>query len=211
MTLNKKDFIEIEFTGKTEDGDVFDSNIKEVIQKINPNVEAKPFVFCLGESMFLKGVEDFLIGKEPGKYAIELEPENAFGPRDSKLIQMMPAKAFKQHQVNPYPGAVLNFDGKMGKVITAAGGRVTVDFNHPLAGKKVIYDVNILRKVEDLNEKINAFNDFLFKQKIPFNLADKKIIFEVEEGLSKFIEMFKDKFKEIFDLDVGFKKIEKKD
>ena len=211
MVMQKKDFIEVEFTGKVADGDVFDSNIKGVIEKINPNVEAKPFVFCLGESMFLKGVEDFLIGKEPGKYTIELEPANAFGLRDSRLIQMMPMKAFKQHNVNPYPGAVLNFDGKMGKVLTSAGGRVTVDFNHPIAGKKVIYDINVLRKVEDLNEKISAFNDFLFRQEVPFRVDAKKLIFEVEEGLSKFIEMFKEKYKEIFDLDVEFKKLEKKD
>lgn len=210
MTLNKKDFIEIEFTGKTSEGEVFDSNIKEVIEKINPNVEAKPFVLCLGEGMFLKGVEDFLENKELGKYTIELEPENAFGLRDSKKIQMMPLKSFKQHNVNPIPGAVLNFDGKMGKILTSAGGRVTVDFNHPLAGKKISYEINVLRKVEELNEKIKAFNEFLFRQEFPFKVEGKKLIFEVEEEVTKFIELFKDKFKNIFDLDVEFKQLVKK-
>ena len=118
MVLQKKDFIEIEFTGKVKDGEIFDSNIKEDIQKAKLNLEAKPFVFCLGEGMFLKGIDDFLIGKDIKKYEIELEPEKAFGKRDSKLVRTMPAKVFAQQKVNPFPGAVFNFDGRMAKVLT---------------------------------------------------------------------------------------------
>ena len=88
---------------------------------------------------------------------------------------------------------------------------MVVDFNHPLAGKEVIYNINILKKVEDLNEKIKAFNDFLFKQKVPFNIENKKLIFEVEEGLSKFIELFKDKYKDLFGLDIEFMQLAKKE
>ena len=51
--------------------------------------------------MFLKGVDDFLIGKEIGKYTIELTPEKAFGNRESKLVQMIPMKVFQQHKINP--------------------------------------------------------------------------------------------------------------
>ncbi|GAI92008.1 unnamed protein product, partial [marine sediment metagenome] len=68
MKLKKKDFIEIEFTARVKDGEVFDSNIEEDLKKLNPDAKAKPFVFCLEEGMFLKGVEDFLIGKDMGKY-----------------------------------------------------------------------------------------------------------------------------------------------
>ena len=63
MVLEKKDFIEIEFTGKTlNDGKVFDSNIKENLEKLhtghNHSIEAKPFIFALGQGMFLKGIDD---------------------------------------------------------------------------------------------------------------------------------------------------------
>ena len=92
MVLKKKDFIEIEFTGKTSEGDIFDTNIKEDLEKTNSKIQPKPFILCLGEGMFLKAVDDFLINKEVGEYNIELQPEKAFGNRNSKLIQMIPLK-----------------------------------------------------------------------------------------------------------------------
>jgi len=116
MSLKKKDFIEIEFTGKIKEGEIFDSNVKEDIESAKLNIEPKPFLFCLGEGMFLKGVDDFLIGKEIGKYTIELSPEKAFGNRESKLVQMIPMKIFHQHKINPVPGTLFNFDNKVAKI-----------------------------------------------------------------------------------------------
>jgi len=212
MGLQKNDFIEIEFTGKIKNGEIFDSNVKKDIEEAKLKTLAKPFIFALGQGMFLKGIDDFLIGKEPNKgYHIELSPEKAFGLRDSKLIKLIPAQVFKQHKMNPFPGALFNFDGKIAKVLSVSGGRVRVDFNVPLAGKEVEYDVKVLRKVENLNEKIKAFNDFLFKKDFKFSIKDKKITLEVDKPLVKFVEMFKNKFKEIFDLELGVKQSSKKE
>jgi FKBP-type peptidyl-prolyl cis-trans isomerase 2 len=207
MTFQKKDFIEIEFTGKVKDGGIFDSNIKEDLEKLNPDAKPKPFVFCLGEGMFLKGVDEFLIGKEIGEYNIELSPEKAFGQRVPSFVQMIPMKIFQSQNVRPYPGAVFNFDGRIAKILSVSGGRVTADFNHPLAGKEIIYEVKVLRKIENLDEKIKSFNDFIFRRELKFSVEGKKLIIEVEKELSKFVEMFKDKFKEIFDLDLEVKEI----
>ena len=71
MTLQKKDFIKVEFTAKVKDGEIFDSNIKEDIENTELKAKAKPFVFSLGQGMFLQGVEDFLIGKEIGERSEE--------------------------------------------------------------------------------------------------------------------------------------------
>ncbi len=82
--IKAKDFIEIEFTGKQKDGTIFDSNIKKDLQEANLNTSAKPFIFAIGEDMFLKSIDEFLIGKETGKdYEIELAPEKAFGKRNT--------------------------------------------------------------------------------------------------------------------------------
>jgi FKBP-type peptidyl-prolyl cis-trans isomerase SlyD len=208
MTLQKNDFIEIEFTGKIKRGEIFDSNLKKDIEKAELKTPAKPFIFALGQGMFLKGVDDFLIGKEPNKnYHIELTPENAFGIREPNLIKLIPAQVFKQHKLNPFPGALFNFDGKIAKVLSVSGGRIRVDFNNPLAGKDVEYDIRVLRKVEDTNEKINALNSFLFKKEFKFEIKDKKLILEVEKPLAKFVEMFKEKFKEMFNLELEIKEI----
>jgi len=209
MALNKKDFIEIEFTGKIKDGEIFDSNIKKDLEKTNLNVKSKPFIFCLGEGMFLKGIDDFLIGKDIKEYKIELLPEKAFGNRDSKLVQMIPMKIFKEQKVNPVLGAMFNFDGKIAKVLTVSGGRIMVDFNHPLAGKTVIYNIKVLRKVDDLNEKAKTLIDFFTKKDFKFEIKDKKITIHADKQFSQFLILFKDKFKEILDLDLEVREIEK--
>jgi FKBP-type peptidyl-prolyl cis-trans isomerase 2 len=205
MALQKKDFIEIEFTARVKDGEIFDSNIKEDINNTELKAKAKPFIFCLGEGMFLQGIEDFLIGKKPGNYEIELSAEKAFGKRDASLIQMMPMKVFIEQKVNPVPGIMFNFDGRIGKILTVTGGRVMVDFNNPIAGKDVVYKIKVLRKVEDTTEKIKAFIDFLFKQDLKFEIKDKKLIIEVEKPIKQVVEMFKDKFKEVFGLELEVK------
>lgn len=210
MTLQKNDFIEIEFTGKAKGGEIFDSNIKEDIEKSKLKLEPKPFVFALGQGMFLKGVDDFLIGKEIGEYELELEPENAFGKRDSKLVQIIPMKVFHQQKINPFPGAVFNFDGKIARIISVSGGRVMTDFNNPIAGKIVNYKIKIKRKIEDQKEKVKHFVNFLFKQDFDFEIKEKKLIIKTPKQFMQFIPMFKDKFKEMFDLELEVKEIEEK-
>lgn len=206
MKLKKKDFIEVEFTGRIKEGEIFDSNIKKDLDSVGSKIEAKPFVFALGEGMFLRGIEDYLIGKEVGEYEIELQPENAFGKRDSKMIQMIPLKVFKEQKQDPTPGMVFNFDGRMGKVLTASGGRIMVDFNNPISGKVVVYKVKILKKVTNTRDKVKALNEFLFRKDFKFEVKGKKIIMNVDKELVKFVEMFKDKFKEILELELEIKK-----
>lgn len=215
MTLQKKDFIEIEFTGKIKDGEVFDSNVQKNLEKLHEGnshpTETKPLIFCLGEGMFLKAIDDFLIGKEIGKYEIELTPEKAFGVRLPQLVQMLPIKLFKSQNLNVFPGAVFNFDGRMAKVLTVSGGRVIVDFNNPLAGKVVVYDINVLRKVEDLNEKIKSVIDFLFRMELKFSVQENKVLIEVEKQMSQFVEMFKEKFRDILGMEMKVREIETKE
>lgn len=210
MSLQKNDFIEIEFTGRVKDGDIFDSNIKEDIEKSKLNVKAKPFIFSIGQGMFLKGVEDFLTGKEIGEYEIELQPEDAFGKRDSKLVQIIPMKIFHKQKINPYPGAVFNFDGKIARIISVSGGRVMTDFNNPIAGKIVNYKIKVKRKIEDTKEKLKSFINFLFKQDLDFEIKEKKLIINTPKQFTQFVVMFKDKFKKMFDLDLETKEIEEK-
>lgn len=217
MKLSKNDFIEIEFTGKLKDsGNIFDSNIASELEKLNPNhppEQAKPFTFALGQDMFLSGIDNFLMKQEiesfPSNFKIELNPENAFGKRNPKSVQLMPIKIFHSHNINPVPGIPFNFDGKIGKVLSVNSGRVIVDFNSPLAGKDVIYEIKILKKLSDLDEKIKSFLNFLFKRDdIAFSVQNKKLILELDKQLKPFAEMFKDKFKEIFDLGLEVKETE---
>ena len=214
MELQKGDFIEIDFTGRVKDGEIFDSTLKEDLEKLHHGhdheIKTEPLVFCLGRSMFLKSIDDFLIGKEIGKtYEIELSPEQAFGNRDSRLVQMVPMDVFRKQNINPVPGYSLNFDGRVGKILTVSGGRVMIDFNHSLVGKTVDYTLKIIRKIDDINEKIKALNEFFFRKDFEFELNEneEKIIIHVDKQLVRLVSLFADKFKEMLGLELEVREV----
>lgn len=205
--LRKRDFVELEYIGKLKDtGLIFDTNIEEEAKKINLNIKTRPLIICLGENMILKAIDDFLIDKEVGKkYSLDLKPENAFGRRSRELIKTMPLSVFSKHNVKPEQGMIFTFDNLIGKISAVSGGRVIVDFNNPLANKDVLYELNIKRIVKGKEEKVKALMLFLFKREFDFKIKQKKLEIEAKEEEKRFLEFFKDKFKEILDLELEVK------
>lgn len=160
-TVKKHDFVEIEYTGRLkEDNTVFDTTEEKTAKEngiYDKDADYKPLVICVGENNILKGLEEQIIGKESGKeYTFEISHENAFGRKDAKLIQLVPTSRFRQQNIQPVPGLQLNIDGVFGVIKTVSGGRCLVDFNHPLAGKDLIYEVKIKKIIDDNREKMNA-------------------------------------------------------
>ncbi|MBM3233483.1 peptidylprolyl isomerase [Candidatus Pacearchaeota archaeon] len=200
--LQKNDFIELEFTGKVKNGEIFDTNIKEEAKKINLEIDTRPLIICLGQNMILPAIDEFLIGKEVGKYTLELEPEKAFGSRNREMIKTMPLKIFLEKETYPHPGMVFNFDNIMGRISAVSGGRVIVDFNHPLANKTVVYELNVKRKSEDNKEKVECLQIFFFRRKFDFEIKENKLIIKAEEKIKPLFEIFKSKFKEILNLEL---------
>jgi FKBP-type peptidyl-prolyl cis-trans isomerase 2 len=160
MPVKKNDFIEIEYTGKLKDGGaVFDTTDKKTAQDSHlyrEDAEYGPIIICVGEKHVLKGLDEFIIGKEPGNYNIELKPEEAFGKKNPKLIQLIPAKKFTEHGIKPMVGLSVNVDGAVGFIKAVSGGRILVDFNHPLSGKDLAYDIKVLRVVNDKKEQVQS-------------------------------------------------------
>ncbi|MCX6748612.1 MAG: peptidylprolyl isomerase [Candidatus Pacearchaeota archaeon] len=202
MAFQKNDFLELDYKGKTEDGKIFDTNIKEEAEKLEIDRVASISVICLGQNMIMKPIDEFLLGKEPGKYTLNLEPEKAFGLRQPSLVKIMPMAIFQKQQVYPQPGMVFSFDNALGKVSTVSGGRVIVDFNNPLASKRIVYELNVKRKIESVEEKVKALMQAFFQTQLPFKIEEKKLIIESKNNFSKFVIIFKQKFKEILDLDL---------
>ena len=160
-TIKEHDFIDLNYTGKLTDGTVFDTTIEAVAKENGFNNEKAnfaPAVICVGEKQILPGLDAQLVDKEIGKdHDVKLSAEEAFGKRDVKKMRIMPISAFKEHNMQPQPGMQIDADGKVGTVSRVSGGRVIVNFNHPLAGKKVSYSYKINRVVLDTSEKIKAF------------------------------------------------------
>ncbi|MBS3101409.1 peptidylprolyl isomerase [Candidatus Woesearchaeota archaeon] len=177
--VKNHDFVEIEYTGRIkEDNAVFDTTEEKVAKEngvYDKHADYFPAVICVGESHVLKGLEEQIIGKETGKeYTFEIGRENAFGRKDAKLIQMIPAGKFRQQNIQPIPGLQLSIDGMFGVVRTVSGGRCLVDFNHPLAGKDLVYKVRINKIIDDDKEKLKSL------LKAHLNAKDAEV--ELSEG-----------------------------
>lgn len=160
-TVKRHDFVEIDYTGRLkEDNSVFDTTSEKTAEESGLHEKENkysPLVICVGEENLLKAVDDQIIGKEVGnEFTFEVQSENAFGRKDARLIQLIPLSKFRQQSIQPVPGLQLNIDGLFGIVKTVSGGRCYVDFNHPLAGKDLIYEIKINRIVEDGREKLGS-------------------------------------------------------
>jgi len=121
-----------------EDGTVAESTFGE-----------EPLSFAMGDGTLVRGLELGLYGLRPGDtQRLELYPEQAFGPRDPGKIHSMPRADFDDEMVLE-PGVIIGFetpDGEEipGMVSSVGDESVEVDFNHPLAGHTVIFNVEII-------------------------------------------------------------------
>jgi FKBP-type peptidyl-prolyl cis-trans isomerase 2 len=209
MAIQKNDFVELEFTGFAN-GNVFDTTDKEKAKLAKIEADVRPIIVSVGNKMLLDAFDEDLSGKEIGKvYKIHLLPEFAFGKRDPTLIKVIPMKLFREKEIYPAPGMTFQMDNYLVKILSVSGGRVTGDFNYPLAGKEIDYEYKILRKVDDKKEQVNAIQEFFFRKKFDFELKDNQAIFK-DPKITPLVDIFKDKFKELTGLDfVVEKKIEK--
>ncbi|MEM4719636.1 MAG: peptidylprolyl isomerase [Candidatus Pacearchaeota archaeon] len=198
--IKEKDFIEIDFVGKTKEGEIFDSTKKEHSKKFGKE-ELKPLKIPLGFGLMLKTFEEEIIGKEIGKeYFIEIKAEKAFGKRNPLLVKMVSIKNFLSQGITPTKGMQFSFDGNLGKIVSVSGGRVLVDFNNPLAGKDVFYEFKILRKIEEKKEQLDSLQEYFFNKIFESEIKGGKAIIKVENNFFPLFEALKRRFEEIVGL-----------
>ncbi|WP_137290089.1 FKBP-type peptidyl-prolyl cis-trans isomerase [Natronorubrum halophilum] len=154
--LQHGDFVEIDYTAYTADGDqLVDTTDPEVAEEEgvdDQGQEFKPRTIVLGEGHIFEGVEDALTGSEPGDSgSVTIPAEEAFGEHDPDDVQTVSAE--KIDEDDRYPGANVQIDGQQGYISTIIGGRARVDFNHPLAGEDVEYEYEILEEVDDREQQ----------------------------------------------------------
>ena len=174
MPLQKGDFILIDYVGKVkETGEVFDTTIEEIARKERLYKEGEiyePKLIVLGEGWILKALEEEILKLDVGtKSTIEIPPEKAFGPRDPEKVKLVPLKRLVAKGITPQIGMRVEYEGKMATVRTVGAGRVQLDFNPPLAGKTLVYEVTVQKKLETKTEKINA----LIHRRIPIVEIEK--------------------------------------
>jgi FKBP-type peptidyl-prolyl cis-trans isomerase 2 len=213
MKIKKGDFIQINYTG-TVGGQIFDTTDQKVAKEsnlMNPDVKYNPIIVCVGQNHLLKGLDTALVDKEVGQeFKVTLQPDDAFGKKDAQLIQMVPKAKFSKDKINPQPGMQLNIDGAAAIVRQVSGGRVMVDFNHPLSGREVEYELKILKKIEDKSEQLKSVAHM--ELGIPENLYTVNVkedvaTLEFEESIKSMLEPVVEKLKEKINEAIQFKDV----
>lgn len=135
--IKNGDNVSVHYTGKLEDGSVFDTSLAE---------GREPLTVTLGQGQLIPGFENGLIDMTAGEIkTIEIEPENAYGDVNPQLMNEIP---LSQVPEGVKTGDMLQGQNQFGPVNVVVKeikeSTVVLDMNHPLAGKKLIFDLEVV-------------------------------------------------------------------
>lgn len=138
MKIQKGNKVTVHYTGTLDDGTIFDSSEGH-----------DPLTFEAGAGQLIKGFDDAVIGMQKGEEKqIKIAPNEAYGERDETLTQKVPREALPKDK-EPEKGMMLGLvapDGQQmaAQIIEVEEKTVTIDLNHPLAGKTLNFKIRIM-------------------------------------------------------------------
>jgi FKBP-type peptidyl-prolyl cis-trans isomerase 2 len=158
----------VDYVGRTkDDGTIFDLTIEDVAKEEGLYKEDgtyEPLLVCIGWNWLLAAVEDELVGMKVGESkTVEVPPEKGAGPKDPKKIKLIAKTKLAKQGVRPIKGEEIKFGNERGIITQVLGRRVRVDFNSPLAGKTLVFDVTVREIISEQKEKILA----VIKRRVP--------------------------------------------
>ena len=139
MPVKKGDKVKVEYEGKLDDGTVFDSS----------DNHDEPLEFEVGSEELMQGFENALIGMEIGEEkSIRLKPDEAYGEHKAELVKQVPRSQLPENE-KVEEGMMLIMGLPNGIQITAqivevTEDTVTLDLNHPLAGKELNFNIKLI-------------------------------------------------------------------
>lgn len=194
MAVKKGDFIKINYTCRVkETGELVETTLSEIAEKEGLHGEGvgrahgyEPSFIVVGEGWVPRGVEEALEGMEVGEEKkLEVPPEKGFGVRDPSKMKLLPLRKFSREGISPVPGMRVEVDGKPALVRSVGAGRVQVDFNHPLSGKSLIYELKVETVIEETVDKVKAIAHrrapALNLEKTRIEIRGEEVVIEIPE------------------------------
>lgn len=190
MAVKESDFILLDYSCTVkESGEVIETTSVDVAKEKNLHKEGttyEPLFIIVGEEWVPKGLDEGLVGLDVEKpTTVEVPPDKAYGTRDPSKVRLTPLRRFRAEGLTPIPGATVQIDGRAAVVRTVGAGRVQVDYNHPLAGKTLIYEATVKKILDDLAEKLKAIIHrripSIDSEKFTLELTEKSIRVEIPE------------------------------
>ncbi|MFW9795238.1 MAG: FKBP-type peptidyl-prolyl cis-trans isomerase, partial [Candidatus Thorarchaeota archaeon] len=186
--VGKDSLIYVDYSATTKDnGVVFDTTMMEVAKDsgiYREDDRYEPMLVAIGWNWLLAALEDELVGMKVGEYkTVEVPPEKGAGQRDPSKVKMIAKTKLAKHGTRPIKGQQITFGKERGVITAVLGRQVRVDFNSPLAGRVLVFDVTVRDIVSDPLEKLKA----VVKRRMPgvpddgfnFSIARKVITIEM--------------------------------
>jgi len=136
MPVKTGDTVRVHYRGTLADGTLFDESSGR-----------DPLAFTVGQGQVIPGFEAAVVGLEPGgSVTVTIEPDNAYGPHHPELRHAVTMDDFAS---TPYIGGEVNLvspegDEMPGRIVKIDGDNVTLDFNHPLAGEVLVFEITLV-------------------------------------------------------------------
>jgi peptidylprolyl isomerase len=181
MAFAKGTLVYVNYTAKVKDtGDPIETTLEEEAKKLSiydADRRYEPRLVAVGEEWVLKGLDEEISKMDVGeKKTAELPPDRAWGGRDPALLRMVPLRKFGEKADELRVGDEVEIDNRVAVIRFIGSGRAQVDFNHKLAGKTLVYDIEVTRKVEPGEDTIRS----LMKRRFPGE--GEKLAFTQSEG-----------------------------
>ncbi len=195
MSFNDKDFLEIEYN-------MWDAVTNELIETTDKKKAEEGGIYndkfrygkslvIVGSAGLLKGLDRELRGMSMNeKKEFVLEPEDAFGSIDEKLIRVMPLSEFRNRGVDPYPGMRIELDNGIATIRSVNSGRVVVDLNHIYAGRRIRYELEIVKNPTNEEDKIKALCYAEDAEPSEIILKDKTLSLAYDNKIKKDVSYF---------------------
>lgn len=147
-TVKAGDTVKVDYIGRLENGKVFDTSIAEVAKKegiyVN-NTSYAPLTFKAGSGQMIKGFDEAVIGMKVGEEKnVTIPPGEAYGEYDKAKVVSIPLKDMNLTETPKVGQVYRNMYGNQFKVIAVNDTQVTVDANHELAGKTLIFNIKLI-------------------------------------------------------------------
>lgn len=136
MSVKIGDTVRVHYTGTLADGGQFDTSRGR-----------DPLAFTVGSGQVIPGFDRAVVGLEAGDtVTVSIEPDDAYGPRHEQLSHTVAREDFASE---PYVGGEVNLvspdgDEIPGRIVAIDGDGITLDFNHPLAGETLVFQIELI-------------------------------------------------------------------
>src|SRR2546428_3364688 len=185
MPIKEGDFLLVNYTLKVkESGETVDTTLDTVAKEARIHKEDnvyQPKFVVIGEEYLPKSLEESLVGTESGtKRTIELTPEKGYGARDPGKMRLVSLRRFREKGIDPVPGERVELEGRPAVIRAVGAGRVQVDYNHPLAGRTLVYDLSIEKVFEDDADKILG----IISRRVPEVPSEKFVLGQHDRDLT---------------------------